>query len=195
MSTPVVTMPVPYTPLYIGLAQFVANQLGAIAESNPDDISRRADQLSQKGNDLRTLVQECRQALGAAYGDDGWSGSAADSGRGLIDTLLRQLSQRADKAEQEAQSLRAIAQLLKTAQDYYTKQATLAEKIISSLLQSPFSRPLAQMMAVMMGMQLARMMNRFEQALQALGADQLTPLWNDADQVAAQSFGYSYPSM
>jgi hypothetical protein len=51
------------------------------------------------------------------------------------------------------------------------------------------------MMAVMMGMQLANMMNRFEQALQALGADQLTPLWNDADQVAAQSFGYSYPSM
>ena len=195
MSTPAMTMPVPYTPLYIGLAQFVANQLGAIADSNPEDISRRADQLSQKGNDLRTLVQECRQALSAAYGSDSWSGSAADSGRGLIDALLQQLSQRADKAEQEAQSLKAIAQLLKTAQDYYTKQATLAEKIIGSLLQSPFSRPLAQMMAVMMGMQLANMMNRFEQALQALGADQLTPLWNDADQVAAQSFGYSYPSM
>jgi uncharacterized protein YukE len=195
MSTPAMTMPVPYTPLYIGLAQFVANQLGAIAESDPDDISRRADQLSQKGNDLRALVQECQQALGVAYGSDAWSGSAADSSRGLITALLQQLSQRADKAEEEAQTLRAIAKLLKTAQDYYTKQATLAEKIVSSLLQSPFSRPLAQMMAVAMGMQLARMMNRFEQALSALGANQLTPLWNDADQVAAQSFGYSYPSM
>lgn len=189
------TMPIPYTPLYIGLAQFVANQLGAIADSDPDDISQRADQLSQKGNDLEALVQECRQALGAAYGQDAWSGSAADSSRNLITALLQQLQQRAAKAQQEAQTLQAIAKLLKTAQDYYTKQATLAEKIIASLLQSPSSRPLAQMMAVMMGMQLATMMNRFEQALQSLGADQLTPLWNDADQVAAQSFGYSYPAM
>lgn len=195
MSTPQLTMPVPYTPLYIGLASFVANVLGSIADSDPDTISQKADQLSQKGTDLRTLVQECQQALGASYGSDNWSGSAADSSRGLIGMLLQQLLQRAEKAEQEAQSLRVIAKLLKTAQDYYAKQAALAEKIVNSLLQSPFSRPLASLMAVAMGMQLTQMMNRFEQALQAVGANQLTPLWNDADQVAAQSFGYSYPSM
>ena len=195
MSTPAISMPVPYTPLYIGLASFVASVLGAVAETSPEDIGERADQLSSKGEQLRGLVEECRQALQNGYGMAGWSGSAADSGRGLIDGLLQQLSERADKAEEEAKSLRAIAQLLKTAQDYYVRQAALAEKIIGALLANPFSRPLADLMAVAMGMQLAEMMNRFQQALTAVGTDQLTPLWNDADQVAAQSFGYSYPSM
>ena len=178
-----------------------------IGEDLPDHVPRAGGEHGVRVAVVRELDQRDRQrpAATARPGlprvDRGAAktglvrGDLVVAGRGLIDALLQQLSQRADKADQEAKSLQAIAQLLKTAQDYYTKQATLAEKIISSLMQSPFSRPLAQMMAVMMGMQLANMMNRFEQALQALGADQLTPLWNDADQVAAQSFGYSYPSM
>lgn len=195
MNTPTMTMPVPYTPLYISLASFVGNVLGSVAECSPDDIGERADQLANKGTQLRGLVDECRDALHNGYGFGGWTGSAADSGRSLIDGLLQQLSQRADKAEQEAKSLRAIAKLLKTAQDYYIRQSTLAERIVTALMASPFSRPLAPMMAVALGLQLARMMNRFQQALTSVGTNQLTSLWNDADQVAAPSFGYSYPSM
>ena len=80
-------------------------------------------------------------------------------------------------------------------QSFASKDIGEASRIVNSLLQSPYTRQLAPLMAVALGLQLARMMKRFEQALAAVSTDQLTPLWNDADQVAAQSFGYSYPSM
>lgn len=193
MTSPHRTMPVPYTPLYFGLASFVATVLDAVADGDPQDICLRADQLSAKGNELRGLVRECQAALSASDGSDTWSGSAAGSGRGLIDQLLHQLAQRADRAEEEAQSLRDIAELLQSAQDYYARQAALAEKIIASTLANSFPRPAAELMAVAMGMQLTVVMTRFQQALTAVGTDRLTPLWNDADQVAAQS--PRYPSI
>lgn len=187
-------MPIPHTPLYLGLATFVANVLGSVADSKPKDIDGRAGQLENKANELHELVEECRTALQGVFGLGNWAGSAADSGRTLIDGLLGDLTQRAEKAAEEAKSLRLIAQLLTAAQEYYVRQATIAERIIGRLMVNPFSRPLAQLMAVMMGFQLVQMMNQFSEALTGLGADRFTALWNDADEVAGRSLGLSYTS-
>lgn len=186
-----IQMPIPHTPLYLGLASFVANVLGSVADSKPTDIDERASQLDGKAGELRGLIEECRGALRTGFGLGNWTGSAADSGRSMIESLLEQLSQRAAKAEEEATSLRLIAELLKAAQEYYVQQATIAERIIGRLMINPFSRQLAQLMAVMMGYQLVEIMNRFSDALAAVGTDRLTPLWNDADEVAGQSFSYT----
>jgi len=185
-------MPIPHTPLYLGLATFVANVLGSVADSKPKEIDDRAGQLEGKATELRELVEECQGALQGVFGLGNWAGSAADSGRTLIDGLLGELTQRAEKAEEEAKSLRMIAQLLDAAQQYYVQQATVAERIISRLMVNPFSRPLAQLMAVMMGFQLVQMMNQFAEALSGLGGDRFTALWNDADEVAGRSLGFSY---
>jgi hypothetical protein len=184
-------MPIPHTPLYLGLATFVANVLGSVADSKPKDIDDRAGQLESKASELRELVEECRDALQGVFGLGNWAGSAADSGRTLIDGLLGELTQRAERAEEEARSLRLIAQLLDAAQRYYVQQATVAERIIGRLMVNPFSRPLAQLMAVMMGYQLVQMMSRFAEALSAVGDGKFRALWNDADQVAGQSFAYT----
>lgn len=174
-------MPIPHTPLYLALASFVGDLLGSIAGSKPEEIEDRAAQLENKAKELRSLIEECRALLTLGFGFGNWSGSAADTGRGLIDTLLQQLEQRAAKAEQEAASLRSVAKLLKEVQEYYDKQATLAEKILRRMMRFPHSRGLAQLMALMMGYRLAEIMTQFRVALNSIGTDQLAPLWTDRD--------------
>jgi F0F1-type ATP synthase membrane subunit b/b' len=174
-------MPIPHTPLYIALASFVGDLLGSIADSKPEQIEDRAAQLENKAKELRALIEECRAALTLGFGFGGWAGSAADTGRGLIDTLLQELERRAAKAEQEAASLRAVAKLLKEVQEYYDKQSKLAEKILRRMMRDPHSRGLAQLMATVMGYQLAGIMTQFRAALTSIGTNQLAPLWTDAD--------------
>jgi hypothetical protein len=174
-------MPVPHTPLYLALASFVGDLLGSIAGSKPEEIEERATQLENKAKELRALIEECRALMTLGFGFGNWSGSAADTGRDLIGGLLQQLEQKAAKAEQEAASLRSVAKLLKEIQEYYQKQATLAEKILRRMMRYPHSRGLAQLMAMMMGYRLAEIMTQFRTALTAIGTDQLAPLWNDGD--------------
>jgi hypothetical protein len=181
-------MPIPHTPLYLALASFVGDLLGSIAGSKPEEIEDRAAQLENKAKELRALIEECRAllTLGFGFGFGNWSGSAADTGRGLIGTLLQQLEQRAAKAEQEAASLRSVAKLLKEIQEYYQKQATLAEKILRRMMRHPHSRGLAQLMAMVMGYRLAEIMTQFRVALNSIGTGQLAPLWNDSDRYGLQ---------
>lgn len=182
------TMPIPYTPLYIGLADTVARLLGSVADSQPDDITDRAGQLEDTAGDLRTLAIDSQQALQSGYGMDTWTGSAADSGRGLIEDLLQLLGQRADSAEQEATSLRQIADLLQTAQDHYTQQASSAEQMISQLMANPITRELAPLVALLLAARLEDALDQLQQALASVGTTSLMPLSDDADLVAGPTY-------
>lgn len=180
-----VPMPIPHTPLYLAFASFVGDLLGSIADSKPEQIADRANQLEKKAKEMRALIEECRAVLQLGFGFGNWAGSAADTGRGLIDALLGQLTRRAEKAEQEAASLRAVAKLLKEVQEYYDKQARFAEKILRRMMRFPHSRQMAQLMAMMMGYRLAEIMAQFRTALTSIGTDQLAPLWTDADRIGS----------